>query len=131
MELVNVLPEDILIEIGNKLSLSNQIIFYRTIKLKNMYKKCRKLFVLRMQLYLKISRHIKFIKNQKINYIRKLFNLPYSNKYIDNRCWLYAPFVTGGLCRGCFQLESEHYLTEKCSNILLRIYNEEIYANVV
>ena len=70
MELVNILPEDILIEIGNKLSLSNQIIFYRTIKLKNMYKKCCKLFVLRMQLYFKISRHIKFIKNQKIHDIR-------------------------------------------------------------
>lgn len=127
--LLKVLPNEILILILQKLSLGKRIIFCNLNGWQDQYIKYLDLLVRRIQLFYIISLNIRNIKHNQINFVRKTFDLPYSD-LTENKCWLFSPFIKYGVCRLCFQYESEHILNEKCSNILLKLYYDEIYKNL-
>ena len=125
----HILPDDILIYISEKLNLNKRIIFFDIINFKNNHKECLNLLVRRIQLFYIISLNVRKIKYNQVNFIRKIFEKSYK-PLTDDRCWLYSPFVQNGICRICFQNESRHILNEKCSNILIKLYQNEIYSYI-
>ena len=120
------LPDELLILISNMLNIYNKTTFFHALCDKYKYKYYCNVVILRLQLFRIISLNIKMVKYNFINFIRKKFNLSHKN-ITNNECFFYTPFVPNGVCRFCFHEESKHFLNEKSTNILLKLWYDDIY----
>ena len=119
--MLNYLPIEILLYLD--IPLSNLFNCFYVLNDKNNLINTKYIAINRIKLFYKLMKQVYLLKKKFSIFTNNCFRVPY---YQNRDCYFYAPFVKNGLCRFCEQIEKNHVLKQKSSNIMYNVCYKRI-----